>query len=91
MVDFVDSRLPEDLERGARGGPAFQTTVINLSAGGEQRNQDWSQHRCSYYVAYGVRDKDYWQDILDFFYERRGRAIGFRFKDWGEFEATTNQ
>jgi uncharacterized protein (TIGR02217 family) len=90
MVDFIDVRLPEDIERGAKGGPRFKTTVIGLNAGGEQRNADWSQQKCEFDVSYGVRNKDDWQEVLDHFYMVQGRAIGFRFKDWSDFEATTN-
>lgn len=86
MVDNV--RLPDDIERGAVGGPGFKTTIITLSNGGEQRNQEWSKARGSWDVGYGIKDRDDLMAVVAFFNARRGRARGFRFKDWLDFSAT---
>ena len=86
MVSFVDDRLPDQVERGANGGPRFNTTVLTLSGGDEQRNINWSQSRARYDIGYGIQTKEDFQDILDFFFVRQGRAIGFRFKDWADFQ-----
>jgi uncharacterized protein (TIGR02217 family) len=101
---FHEVRLPEDIERGATGGPMFKTTVLQLDSGLEQRNIDWSQPKHSWDISYGLmslKDNDletYVEVVRDFFYARRGRAYGFRFKDWSDFEigdwehpTTTNQ
>ena len=88
---FHDVRLPEDLERGAVGGPGFKTTVISLTSGHEQRNIDWLKTRASYDVGYGLmRQKEATLDatvdvLLAFFYARQGMAHGFRFKDWSDY------
>lgn len=82
---FHDVRLPEDVEIGARGGPKFQTTVTSLSSGSEQRNQDWSQQRCEYDISYGIQSLEDFNAVRDFFYARRGRFHGFRFKDWADY------
>lgn len=89
---FHDERLPEELERGASGGPEFKTTVFALASGDEKRNQDWEDPRGSWDVGYGLIDKAvsmtdvYLNFLRDFFYARRGRVHSFRFKDWGDFE-----
>ena len=85
---FDDVRLPEDIERGARGGPMFNTTIVGLISGAEKRLQNWSRSRGRWDVGYGVQDKDGYSRVLAFFYARRGRAHGFRFKDWSDFEVT---
>jgi uncharacterized protein (TIGR02217 family) len=87
MADgFDEVRLPEDIERGSQGGPMFKTTIMDLSSGFEKRNSDWSEQRCSYDVGYGIMTKDDFSLVLKFFYARKGRARGFRFKDWSDFE-----
>lgn len=89
---FHDVRLPEDIEKGSSGGPGFSTTVLPLSSGREQRNQNWSQQRCRYDVSYGILTKDdettamNYHDVYDFFMIRRGKLHSFRFKDWADFE-----
>lgn len=89
---FDEIRLPEDIERGAQGGPAFNTTVVALASGFERRNINWSQARARWDIGYGVLDRDggvndtTFKKVLEFFYARQGRARAFRFKDWLDFE-----
>ena len=88
-------RLPEDIERGALGGPRFNTTVLELDSGFEKRNQNWQDTRGEYDVGYGLLLK-YQEDptniqtdvsdLISFFYTVRGRAFSFRFKDWSDSE-----
>lgn len=89
---FHETRLPEEVERGAQGGPGFNTTVIVLSSGFERRNINWEHARQRWDVGYGVMERDGgvndrdFAEVLAFFYAREGRAHGFRFKDWSDFE-----
>ncbi|HNQ98402.1 MAG TPA: DUF2460 domain-containing protein [Trueperaceae bacterium] len=89
---FHEVRLPSDVERGAVGGPRFKTTVLQLASGFEQRNIDWEQVKGEWDISYGLmslRDNEldtYIHAVRDFFYARSGRAHGFRFKDWSDFE-----
>lgn len=87
MSDFDDIRLPDEIEQGAVGGPGFSTTISVFSSGFERRNQNWARHRAKWNISYGVSE-DTFKDVLAFFYGRRGRARGFRFKDWADFTAT---
>lgn len=84
-MSFHNVRLPDTVERGATGGPAFNTTILVLSSGYEQRNQNWERSRGRWEIAYGP-DAATQQTILAFFYARRGRAFGFRFKDWSDYQ-----
>lgn len=83
---FDEVRLPECIEANAVGGPQFKTTIIELSSGFEKRNIDWSETRGEWDISYGVKTKDNFNDVVKFFYARRGMARGFRFKDWSDFE-----
>lgn len=82
---FHDVRLPEDVERGAQGGPRFKTTVIALAGGREKRNIDWETTRGEWDVGYGIESKADFDDVIQFFYTRQGKAHSFRFKDWADF------
>ena len=86
MCAFHDVRLPDDVEKGSSGGPQFNTVIISLATGFEQRNIQWSQARALYNIGYGIQTKIDFNAVRDFFYARFGRAHSFRFKDWGDFE-----
>ncbi len=88
---FHDVRLPDDVERGAQGGPRFSTTVVPLFGGFEQRNINWQSTRGEWDVGYGIQSQTAVDVIIAFFYARNGRAIGFRFKDWSDFNIVTGQ
>ena len=88
---FDDVRLPIDVERGAVGGPRFQTSVTVLATGREQRNADWPTQRGAWEVSYGVQTKADFATVIAFFYARQGRARGFRFRDWSDYQATSEQ
>jgi uncharacterized protein (TIGR02217 family) len=85
IAQFHEVRFPEDISYGSSGGPGFKTTVIELASGHEQRNIDWSLARATYDASYGVKSREAMEDVLDFFHARRGKAYGFRFKDWMDF------
>jgi uncharacterized protein (TIGR02217 family) len=87
-TSFDDVRLPEDIEQGAKGGPAYQTNIIALSSGVEQRVGNWEQAKAPWDIGYGIMDQDDYALVEAFFHGRRGRLRGFRFKDWHDFEGT---
>ena len=90
---FHNIKLPDDIEKGAVGGPRFKTTVLTLESGFEKRNIDWAQARGQWDIGYGIMTKEdpivqfaTLDVIRDFFYARQGRAHSFRFKDWSDFD-----
>ena len=87
MQNFSETQLPSDISYGATGGPMFLTDVVATVSGHEQRNSKWSQARARYNVASGVKNETQWQALIAFFRARRGKAVGFRFKDWSDFKA----
>ncbi len=86
IANFHNVRFPEDISYGSSGGPGFNTTIIDLASGHEQRNINWSLARANYDAQYGVKQREQMEEVLDFFYARRGKAYGFRFKDWMDYE-----
>ena len=85
-MSFHDVRLPDDIERGASGGPRFNTTILQVDSGQERRNINWSLPLAGWDVGYGIRTKVLYEEVRSFFYLRQGRAFGFRFKDWSDYE-----
>lgn len=85
MVGFVDERLDTAIEKGAKGGPTFLTTVIALANSYEQRNQEWVYARQSWDISYGIQEPSEFQQVVNMFYACRGRAYGFRFQDWSDY------
>lgn len=87
-MSFDEVRLPDDIERGALIGPSFRTQITTLQSGAEQRNIQYEFPRLMIDAGYGAQDKDNYRRVLEFFYARQGRARGFRFKDWTDYEIT---
>jgi len=84
---FHEVRFPDDISRGARGGPERRTQIMELASGDEERNASWANSRRRYDVAYGIRRADDLAAVVAFFEARNGRLHGFRFKDWGDFKS----
>ena len=91
MTGFHDVRFPPEIAYGASGGPEYQTAVVATFAGFERRNIDWSRARGRWNVGTGIRQRDHVAEVIAFFRARFGRAYGFRFKDWSDFEAAEPQ
>lgn len=85
---FHEVRFPDDIAYGASGGPEFATTIVTMASGYEQRNINWQAARGRWDVASGLKNQTQLDTLLAFFRGRKGRAHGFRFKDWSDFRAT---
>ncbi|MDP5309117.1 DUF2460 domain-containing protein [Paracoccus spongiarum] len=81
---FHEVRFPENISRGARGGPERRTQIVELASGDEERNASWANSRRRYDVSYGIRRADDLAANVAFFEARNGRLYGFRFKDWAD-------
>jgi len=84
---FHEVRFPDNISRGARGGPERRTQIVELASGDEERNASWSNSRRRYDVAYGIRRADDLAAVVAFFEARNGRLHGFRFKDWADHKS----
>ena len=85
---FHEVRFPDNISRGARGGPERRTQVIELASGDEERNASWANSRRRYDVAYGIRRADDLAAVVAFFEARNGRLHGFRYKDWADYKSS---
>lgn len=83
IIDAV--RLPMDIERGTKGGPQFNTSVNMTDGGVTSTNQNWQYPLFGADISYGIQTKDNLDDVINFFWARRGRLRGFLFRDWSDF------
>lgn len=88
---FDEVRLPIEIERGSIGGPSFLTSVSVLNSGREQRNQIWERDRGRWDIGYGIQTREDALLVRNFFLARRGRAHGFRFRDWTNYTTGTTR
>ncbi len=84
---FHEVRFPDNISRGARGGPERRTQIVDLASGDEERNASWANSRRRYDAAYGIRRADDLAAVVAFFEARNGRLYGFRWKDWADFKS----
>lgn len=90
-MSFIESpRFPDVIAFTAIGGVGFSTSVVTLTSGFEARNVNWSSTRYGYDLALPVRNQSEVDTINAFFRNAQGRANGFRFKDWSDYQATKN-
>lgn len=88
-ADFEEVRLEGSLIiEGAIGGPQFSTDVIVVRSGREKRNVNWSQSRGRWELGERQIDTAELHHLVGFFRARQGRAQGFRWKDWADYQAT---
>ena len=89
---FLESPIfPVEVSYWALGGPMFNTTVVVLYSGLEKRNVNWQQARAKYNISNGLRTFSNAQATLAFFNAVNGRAYGFRFKDFRDYQVTAAQ
>jgi uncharacterized protein (TIGR02217 family) len=90
-MSFIEIQFPRDISYGATGGPVYSTDVVSMFSGHEQRNSNWKNSRAKYNISTGVKTEGQWQALISFFRACKGKAIGFRFKDWGDYQAKNQQ
>lgn len=71
------------------GGPQFNTTIVPTGGGHEARRSNWAESRGRWQIGDRLYSKAEWEYLRDFFWARRGSGVGFRFKDWSDFSASS--
>ena len=85
-MSFVEVQFSPSISLGATGGAMFSTDIIETYSGWEQRNINWSESRGRWNVATGIKTNADMDNFIAFFRSRKGRAVGFRFKDWTDYQ-----
>jgi uncharacterized protein (TIGR02217 family) len=84
---FIDERLPNEIEAGAKAKPRYSTDIIPTDGGWEVRNSRWSYPLMSFEfnIEPGTRDEnehDVLDQFLEMFHACGGSAGAFRFNYW---------
>lgn len=90
-MSFIEARLPTCIGFGAVMGPQFQTDVVIVNSGNESRNIDWEHARLKCNVGYRNRGQDDTDQLIAFFRSVKGRAHGFRMRDWSDWQVTQDR
>lgn len=86
---FMEERFPECVSYGSQGGPGFRTSVFEFDSGFTATEIEWERLRARYDANFeNVTPADV-EEVEDFFYGMKGRAIGFRYKDWSDYQITS--
>ena len=87
MAITIDNgvRLPVNVERGASGGPLFDTIVQRTDGGRIETIVNWTYPLYQWDVGYGIQTPTDFNAVRDVFIGARGQAYGFRFKDWADY------
>jgi len=81
MDEFAEVEFPIAIGQEASVSPGFSTNIVTSVSGHEYRNANWSEARLRFDAGPGVRGEAELATLIDFFRARRGRAVGFRFRD----------
>lgn len=85
-MSFIDTRLSKQVEAGFSGGPMWDTSIVAMANGFENRNANWSLPHHKFTADYTILNPRDQNEILHAFMAARGRLNSFRFKDWNDFK-----
>jgi uncharacterized protein (TIGR02217 family) len=86
MNSFAEVQFPAEISYGSKGGAMFSTDIVTTFSGHEQRNINWQMAKSRYDIGSGIKTPSQWQELISFFRSRYGRAIGFRYKDFADYQ-----
>jgi len=85
---FIETpRFPDTISYGSGGGPEYNTTVVALGSGHEQRIRNWNHPLHKYNVGMGIKLLEDLETVLQYYHTIAGRFGGFRFKDFTDFSS----
>ncbi len=88
MPSFLEIQFPSDISYGVTGGMQFKTDIAQVENGQEVRNVTWALPKGKWNAQAGIRNATDYAKLLAFFNVVQGRAYGFRWKDWSDYQVT---
>lgn len=89
-MSFIETpRFPDGIAMDFSGGPRFSTDIVVNAGSYESRNRNWSQARGRWTCSQVPKSRSDTETLIAFFRNAAGRANGFRFKDWSDYNATS--
>lgn len=90
-MSFLEIRFPDSIAFNSSTILEFNTTIITSKNGKEYRNVNWNNNKMKFNIINGIKTKTELDEVIKFFRNVKGKAYGFRFKDWTDFSATNQQ
>lgn len=89
-MTFLNIRLPMNISYGAVGGPIFSTTIAIAKNKRETRSVNYRRSYRKYNISFNFCSAEEIEEIISFFNICKGRAYGFRFRDWSDYKVKDN-
>lgn len=87
---FFEQRFPDTIAQNGRGGPRFKTSKAVTGSGYRNVNKEWTAPLHVFNVAQAIRTAEDFEELRAFFYCVYGAFDGFRYKDFADYETTTD-
>ena len=84
---FSEQRMPLPISLRSSGGPQWNTSIVRVDSGYEQRNEPWAQDLGAWDVGSFVTTHAEMATVLAFYNAVRGRLVAFRFTDPKDHDA----
>ena len=83
---FIEKRFPTKIFAGTEAAVGWNTDVIELQSGHEQRIANWTKELRHYDVTKAIQSEIEYQEVLHFFMTiGKGKTNGFRFRDLADY------
>jgi uncharacterized protein (TIGR02217 family) len=90
MTFLETPRFPDRISAGMESGPSWNTQVVIIRSGYEQRNQEWSASRMRFNIGTAITSPEELAEVISWMRALRGQAHGFRIKDWTDYSTTVS-
>lgn len=88
---FYEIRFPESISIKSTTSINFNTNITSSKNGKEKRIINRSESIMVYDIVSGIKSKQDIEKVTKLFRLVKGRAIGFRYKDWLDYSITNQQ
>lgn len=89
-MGFHNVELPSSYSYGAQIGPRFNTAIIEMGTGHEERIPRWETPRIEMNIGYSIKEVEDLEALKAFYINRRGPAFGFLIKDWFDYTSASD-
>lgn len=86
-MQFNEERILDCVAYGSEFGHRYKTRINELRSGVERRNGEWERPLGRYSIIYQNLAQRDANKVVAAHHACMGRLIGFRFKDWADFQA----
>jgi uncharacterized protein (TIGR02217 family) len=88
---FIEQRFPDGISWNCTTDESFNTDEVIVASGYVKTNINWDTPLKTFNVAHGLKNKQQIIELKSFFRMVMGKAIGFRFKDWNDYEVSITE